>query len=141
VTSTPGLNLIECRRNAQECWAHANDAADEETKALFPQIAVAWEKLGTVVESLQRHRSLGGEPVKPSFRRSIFNGDVAAFDVAKIAQSFPKVIPRGGCFTDDPDASAAIKQEFARWAQSVLCPQATPAIGPSYVSGHVASGV
>jgi hypothetical protein len=58
VASTPELNLIECRRNAQECWAHANDAADEETKALFQQIAVAWEKLGTAVESLQRHRSL-----------------------------------------------------------------------------------
>ena len=56
--STSELNPSKYRRNAQKCWAHANDAADEETKSVFQLVAVAWEKLGTAVESLQRHRSL-----------------------------------------------------------------------------------
>ena len=58
MTSTPKLNPSEYRRNAQECWTHANDATDEETKAVFHLTAVAWEKLAAEVESLQRHRSL-----------------------------------------------------------------------------------
>ena len=46
-----------------------------------------------------------GEPVRPFFRRSIFNGDVTAFDVAKIAQSSPKLVP-DGCLPPTYDADA-----------------------------------
>jgi len=46
-----------------------------------------------------------GEPVRPFFSRSIFNGDVTAFDVAKIAQSSPKLVP-DGCLPPTYDADA-----------------------------------
>jgi hypothetical protein len=53
-------------------------------------------------EASQLHRG-PCEPLRPCFRRSIFNGDVPAFDVAKVAQSLPKGVPpsRG---IDDADA-------------------------------------
>src|SRR5262249_39373341 len=40
------------------------------------------------------------EPLRPSFRGSIFNGDVPAFDVAEVAQPLPKVVPDGSVIDD-----------------------------------------
>jgi hypothetical protein len=62
------LNPREYRRNAQECWTHANDAKDEETMAVFQVMAIAWEKLAAEVESLQRHRSLLDRFIVPILR-------------------------------------------------------------------------
>jgi len=65
VTSTFEFNPSEYRRNAQDCWAHANDTMDEESKAVFQVLAVAWENFAAVVENLQRYQSLSGRFVSP----------------------------------------------------------------------------
>jgi len=65
VTSTVELNPSEYRRNAQDCWAHAGDATDEESKAVFQLLAVAWENFAAVVENLRGHQSVFGRFVVP----------------------------------------------------------------------------
>ena len=64
--STSELNPSKYLRNAQKCWAHANDAADEETKSVFQLVAVAWEKLAEEAESVQRHQSLPARLIDPN---------------------------------------------------------------------------
>jgi hypothetical protein len=56
MTSTVALKPDEYRRQAEECWDHANHAGDLETKAVFQLTAEAWERLASQVETREKEQ-------------------------------------------------------------------------------------